>query len=126
MALEPAKYINLIQSVFGDDHSPQFPGTWSLAWLDTAQNEITGTGYARVPVANASALWAVDGATVTNLEAIDGGTQGASDWPDIYYLALCDEFGDLVITGALTTPVTPVSGTPVVLLAGDAVVSVDA
>lgn len=126
MALEPTKYINLIQSVFGNDHSPQFPGTWSLAWLDTSGTEITGTGYARAPVANDSTVWGVDGATVTNIAPIDGGTPGASDWPDIYSVALHDEFGDQVITAALTTPVTPVSGTPVVILAGDAVVSVNA
>ena len=126
MTLSATKYANLVQAVFGDDHSAQFPDTWSLAWLDTTGTEITGTGYARVPVANDSTVWTVDGATVTNLAAIDGGTPGASDWPDIYFVALYDAFGGVVITGELTAPVTPVSGTPVVLLAGDVVVSVDA
>lgn len=127
MTLEPSRYADLVDAVFGDRHSDAFPDTWMLGWEDENGDEITGTGYVRMPVANTSAVWAWDDTVLVNQVPLDGGTPTGTDWPDIHALILCDPSGGGVIFRAiLAEPVVPVEGTPVAVLAGAVTVSVDA
>src|SRR5690606_36589007 len=106
--------------VVGDDHSPRFPDVWFLGFLDEDEDEITGSGYVRVPIDNNSATWGYDAELVAmvNLDPIGGGTPDADDWPDIHGVALFDESGQRVFTVLLGAPSVPAEGVPLGFEAG--------
>lgn len=126
MTLQPDWTSSLVDAVFGDLHSPAFPDTWFLGWEDENGDEVTGTGYVRMPVENTTAVWVWDDGTLVNQVPLDGGTPGADDWPEVHAMILCTPTGDVVFRAVLTVPVVPEEGTPLVLLAGDVTVGVDA
>ena len=122
--LYPGKFGALVQAVVGEAHAPTFPDVLYLALLDSGNSEVTGTGYARVSVPNDATVWGDDGDTVTNVQPLDAGTPGAGDWPDVHAIGFFDEFDEVIIDGALTAPITPAAGVPIVFLAGSIVWSV--
>lgn len=123
--LELDQYENLLAAIFGDDHSPRFPDVWHLGFVDENDDEITGSGYARVPVANDSDTWGYDGDSdaVANLDPIDGGTPTDDDWPDIHGVVLFDESGQRVFTAFLGAPTIPVEDEPLGIEAGALTIS---
>lgn len=84
-------------------------------------NECTGTGYARVAVTNNGTSWTVTGNAVTNDNIIDFGTAGAGGWGTVTHFAIVSSAsgaGDILFSGALTTPKTINAGDPVTFPAG--------
>lgn len=88
----------------------------------TGGTELSGSGYSRTTVNMNAATWDVTGTTAENIVAITTATASAT-WLQATHYALWSG-ATLLFVGALNTPVTVTSGSPLVIAAGDITPSV--
>lgn len=105
----PAYQQAVVRAVLGDGHAPTIPDTLLLGFVDADGQE---SPQPRVPIANTSAMWSVDGPAVHNATVIDVGA-AVPGWPAVTRWVLFDDADRPVVSGDLDEPVTPVEGAPV-------------
>lgn len=119
----------LLEYMLGDGHDGLIPYTFyvGLSTTDpaTAITEPSVGGYARGPIANDSASWSVaSGGAKTNLVPVVL-PEASADYPEVAWFVLFDAAtgGQAVVSGALTAPVTVVTGRTPRFVAGSLTVT---
>jgi hypothetical protein len=130
MALLATAANAMLDALLGAAHDTDVPGTLYLALSTTDPNasltEPSVGGYARASVANDGTMWpAASAGSKSNGVAVLL-PEATADYPQVGWFALCDALtaGNIVVSGALTAPVTVTTGLSPRFAAGTLIVTV--
>lgn len=135
MSASDALEIDILEHIFGiNSYAPLATLYAALYTADPTEsgaptnNEVTGTGYARVAIANDATEWSRTGDEISNDNDVDFGTAGAGGWGTVTHIALVSTAsgaGDILFIGALSASRAVASGDPVLSPAGSLTISLD-
>lgn len=125
--LAPSVQTTILEYMFGDDHTSDFPGTYYVALAgdnsdpeiagSVPGDEISGGGYSRAELPNLSASWnpvGTDPVSISNAVVVEY-DEATGAWDTATWFVLCDSPSDpmdtaMICYGRLLTPATLATG----------------